>query len=96
MIRNPHLNTPGPTARKDKRIIHDWRPPAAYDAERVIDELENRIECARDELVNDFHRTAKRLGCRDHFTDAPGDPLSVTAYDEKVEKAFGAFRRRLR
>jgi hypothetical protein len=74
--------------------VHDWHPPAAHGAERVIDELEWRIESARDELVVDLHAAAKRLGCS-HYFDHPSDPLSImfSAYDAKVEKAMSTLRK---
>jgi hypothetical protein len=93
MIRNPNLDLPSRPARKDRRVHHDWRQPAA-----AIDELEHRIEGARDELVNDLHRTSKRLGCSHYSVGAPDDPLSLIfgTYDDKIEQAFGAFRRSFR
>jgi hypothetical protein len=96
MIRNPHLNTPGLPARKDKRVHHDWRQPAAGGAERAIDKLEDQLENAEDELATDIGRSASRLGCS-HFFDAPDDPLSVAfvAYNDKIKQATRALRRAL-
>jgi hypothetical protein len=85
--------------KKERRVHHDWRPPAAHVAEHAINALEWQLEFARDELVADFHRAAKRLGCS-HYSDAieDDDPLSLmfSAYDLKVEQAMAAFRRALR
>ena len=63
----------------------------------MIDNLEEQLEDARDELVNDFHHATKRLGCS-HFWDAPDDPLSaiLTVYDEKIDRAVSALKRALR
>ena len=97
MIRDHDLDVPRLPRKKDRRVEHDWRRPAAPVTERVIDELENRVERARDELVNDLHHTAKRLGCS-HYFDAPGDPLSLIfgTFDDKIEQAVHALRRALR
>jgi hypothetical protein len=97
MIRNRDLDVPRLPVKKDRRVEHDWRQPATRVAERAIDGLEWQLERARDELATDLHRTAKQLGCLDHFTDAPGDPLSriFSAYDVKIEQATRAFRRAL-
>ena len=93
MIRKDNLHTPRLPGKTDKRVRHDWRrqPDAS------IDQFEWRLETARNELVADLHRTAKRLGCA-HYSGAPDDPLSVvfSAFDDKIDQALSAFRRTLR
>ena len=100
MTHGPELREGRPrTARRDPKSAHNWRLPAGPVAERVIDNLEWRLEDARDELVNDFHHATKRLSCS-HFWvwNAPDDPLSAifTAYDEKIDRAVSALKRALR
>jgi hypothetical protein len=97
MIRDPNIDVPNRPGKKERRVHHDWRQPAAHATERTIDTLEWQLETARDELVADLRRAAKRLGCS-HYSDAPDDPLSTvfSAYDVKVEQAMFAFRRALR
>jgi hypothetical protein len=84
--------------RRDPKTVHDWRLPAGPVAKRVIDNLEWQLEYARDELVDDLHRTASRLGCSHYCFGAPGDPLSAifSIYDEKIDRAVSDLRQALR
>jgi hypothetical protein len=68
VTRDPNLDAPRVPGKKDRRVHHDWRRPAAHVAERVIDELEGQLEDARDELLTDLWNTAKRLRCA-HYSD---------------------------
>ena len=84
-------------AKRAPKTVHNWRLPAGSLTGRVIDNLAWQLEAARDDLVDDFHRAAKRRGCS-HFVDAPGDPLSAmfTVYDQKIDRAMIALKRALR
>jgi hypothetical protein len=94
---DPDLKSLRRTVRRDPKTVHDWRLPAGPAGERVIDNFEWQLEHARDGLVTDLHRAAKRLGCS-HYSDAPDDPLSAifTVYDEQIDRAVSALKRALR
>lgn len=98
MTHGPKLEGRPRTARRDPKTAHDWRLPAGSAAKRAIDNIEWQLEYARDELVDDLHRTASRLGCLHICFGAPGDPLSpiFTVYDEKIDRAVNDLRRALR
>ena len=68
---DPDLENLRRTVRRDPKTVHDWRLPAGPAAERVIDNFEWQLEYARDGLVNDLHRAAKRLGYS-HLLGRPG------------------------
>jgi hypothetical protein len=39
MTRDPNLDAPRLPGKKDQRVRHDWRPPAAHAVERTIEHL---------------------------------------------------------
>ena len=84
-------------AKRAPKTVHNWRLPAGSLAERGSTTLRGSSKHARDDLVDDFHRAAKRRGCS-HFLGAPGDPLSAmfTVYDQKIDRAMIALKRALR